>query len=63
MKKSRICEAHGRKAGIIGPTSKCVVFIDGASHPAFKFPFASIRAARYRFITWALNTKATSAAQ
>lgn len=51
--KERNYEAHGRKAEIIGPTTRCIVFIDGASHPSFSKKFRSIRAARISFIRWA----------
>mgnify|MGYP001002126434 CR=1 FL=1 len=53
MTKPRTYEAHGKMAEIIGPSTRCVVFINGASHPCFQKPFKSIRAARIRFMRWA----------
>ena len=55
MKKERNYEAHGKKAEIIGASNNCLVFINGASHPAFTIPFKSIRQAKIRFLSWAAN--------
>ena len=52
-KKARIYTLNGKSAEILGPSNKCIVFINGASHPVFSKPFTSIRAARIRFMKWA----------
>lgn len=53
MKKQRTYQANGKTAEILGPSNKCIVFINGASHPVFSRPFTSIRAARIKFLRWA----------
>ena len=53
MTKQRTYEAHGKKAEILGPSNKCIVFINGSSHPVFNKPFTSIKKARIRFLKWA----------
>ena len=56
MKKQRVYQHCGKTAEILGPSNKCIVFINGASHPVFREPFTSIRAARIRFMRYAQAT-------
>lgn len=58
--KQRTYEYNGKKAEIIGPSNKCIVFINGASHPVFTSRFTSIKAARNRFLSWAKNVENTA---
>lgn len=54
--KNRVITIGKTTCEVIGLPSNCVVFINGASHPAFNNRFTSIKSALNRFKQWIKNT-------